>query len=80
MRRLVPSNSVFVQIRGFFLGNKILTATEQILSDIAYHKIEIYRAPQYEKEDDETIAENEEIEVCFPVFLRSHHCKADALS
>jgi septin 7 len=39
---------------------------EQILADIAYHKIQIYRAPQYEKEDEETIAENLEIERKIP--------------
>jgi septin 7 len=35
--------------------------TPQILSDIAYHKIQIFQAPTYENEDDETIAETEEI-------------------
>lgn len=33
----------------------------RILSDLAHHRIEIYQAPQYENEDEETLAENEEI-------------------
>lgn len=33
------------------------------MSDIAFHKIRIYEAPRYDKEDEETIAENEEIMV-----------------
>ncbi|GAA5881951.1 hypothetical protein JCM3774_002085 [Rhodotorula dairenensis] len=33
----------------------------RILSDLAHHRIEIYQAPQYEMEDEETLAENEEI-------------------
>ncbi|POY73505.1 hypothetical protein BMF94_3442, partial [Rhodotorula taiwanensis] len=35
----------------------------RILSDLAHHRIEIYQAPQYENEDEETLAENEEIVV-----------------
>ena len=35
----------------------------RILSDLAHHRIEIYQAPQYEMEDEETLAENEEIVV-----------------
>jgi len=34
---------------------------ERILRDLDYHGIKIYKAPQYDKEDEETIAENEEI-------------------
>ncbi|CAO3656628.1 unnamed protein product [Mucor fragilis] len=34
---------------------------ERILADIAYHKIQIYQAPVYEYDDQETIAENREI-------------------
>ncbi|RCH84449.1 hypothetical protein CU098_007847, partial [Rhizopus stolonifer] len=34
---------------------------ERILADIAYHKIQIYQAPVYEYDDQETIAENKEI-------------------
>jgi len=33
----------------------------QVLSDIAYHNIQIFQAPTYENEDEETIAEAEEI-------------------
>ncbi|TNY23970.1 Septin-domain-containing protein [Rhodotorula diobovata] len=33
----------------------------RILSDLAHHRIDIYQAPQYDLEDEETIAENEEI-------------------
>ncbi|GAA6022690.1 hypothetical protein JCM8202_002737 [Rhodotorula sphaerocarpa] len=33
----------------------------RILNDLAHHRIEIYQAPQYEMEDEETLAENEEI-------------------
>ena len=35
----------------------------QVLSDIAHHNIQIFQAPSYENEDEETIAENEEIAV-----------------
>ncbi|CAG8483570.1 3476_t:CDS:10 [Dentiscutata erythropus] len=34
---------------------------QRILDDIAYHKIQIYQAPQYEYDDQETLAENREI-------------------
>ncbi|CAI2170604.1 3714_t:CDS:10 [Funneliformis geosporum] len=34
---------------------------QRILDDIAYHKIQIYQAPQYEYDDQETVAENREI-------------------
>ena len=36
---------------------------ERILRDLEYHGVDIYRAPQYDNEDEETIAENEEIMV-----------------
>ncbi|KAH8928489.1 Septin-domain-containing protein [Atractiella rhizophila] len=36
----------------------------RILSDIAFHNIQIYQAPKYENEDEETIAEHEEIIGC----------------
>ena len=35
----------------------------RILSDLAHHRIDIYQAPQYDHEDEETLAENEEIVV-----------------
>ena len=34
---------------------------KRILADINHHKIEIYQAPAYEYDDQETIAENREI-------------------
>lgn len=34
---------------------------QRILADIAHHNIEIFYAPVYDNEDDETLAENEEI-------------------
>lgn len=34
---------------------------KQILDDIDYHRIRIFRPPVYENEDEETAAENEEI-------------------
>lgn len=33
----------------------------QILNDIHHHRIQIFQPPLYENEDEETIAENEEI-------------------
>lgn len=41
--------------------DEILAFKQRILSDIAFHNIHIYEAPRYEKEDEETLAENEEI-------------------
>jgi len=38
----------------------------RILNDIAFHGIQIYQAPKYENEDEETIAENEEIMAKIP--------------
>ncbi|KAL1915594.1 uncharacterized protein VTP21DRAFT_6718 [Calcarisporiella thermophila] len=40
---------------------EIAVFKERILADIAYHKINIYRAPVYEYDDDETVSENQEI-------------------
>lgn len=34
---------------------------QRILSDIAHHQIQIFHAPVYDNEDEETVAENEEI-------------------
>lgn len=39
---------------------------KRILADIAYHKIQIFQAPQYEYDDPETIAENREIMAKIP--------------
>lgn len=40
----------------------------QILADIAHNGIEIFQAPTYDNEDEETLAENEEITVRSPSF------------
>lgn len=40
---------------------EIISFKQRILADIAFHNIRIYEAPRYEKEDEETVAENEEI-------------------
>ncbi|CAE7052779.1 unnamed protein product, partial [Rhizoctonia solani] len=40
---------------------EILQFKQRILSDIAHHQIRIFQAPVYENEDEETVAENEEI-------------------
>lgn len=40
---------------------EIVNFKQRILSDIAHHNIEIFQAPVYENEDEETLAENEEI-------------------
>src|SRR6201994_3484436 len=39
----------------------LLTHVHQILSDIAHHSIQIFEGPRYELDDEETIAENNEI-------------------
>ncbi|KAF8632565.1 hypothetical protein AX15_001775 [Amanita polypyramis BW_CC] len=40
---------------------EIIAFKERILSDIAYHNIHIFQAPTYDNEDEETLAEAEEI-------------------
>ncbi|CAE6525325.1 unnamed protein product [Rhizoctonia solani] len=40
---------------------EIIQFKQRILNDIAHHQIRIFQAPVYENEDEETIAENEEI-------------------
>ncbi|KAL9715852.1 Cell division control protein 3 [Leucoagaricus gongylophorus] len=40
---------------------EVLQFKQRVLSDIAYHNIQIFQAPTYENEDEETIAEAEEI-------------------
>jgi septin 7 len=47
---------------------EIDTSLSQILSDIAHHNIHIFQAPAYENEDEEVIAENEEIAVIIALF------------
>ncbi|KAF9514811.1 hypothetical protein BS47DRAFT_1342563 [Hydnum rufescens UP504] len=41
--------------------DEIVAFKERVLSDIAHHNIRIFQAPIYDNEDEETIAENEEI-------------------
>ncbi|GAA5827087.1 hypothetical protein JCM3770_006688 [Rhodotorula araucariae] len=41
--------------------DEVVQFKARILSDLAHHRIDIYHAPQYDLEDDETLAENEEI-------------------
>ncbi|KAL7410003.1 putative cell division control protein CDC3 [Mrakia frigida] len=41
--------------------DEIKAFKSRILSDIAFHQIQIFQAPLYDNEDEETIAENEEI-------------------
>ncbi|GAA5845211.1 hypothetical protein JCM11251_003714 [Rhodosporidiobolus azoricus] len=41
--------------------DEVVQFKARVLSDIAHHRIEIYQAPRYELEDEETVAENEEI-------------------
>lgn len=41
----------------------LLYVVLQVLNDIAHHNIQIFQAPIYDNEDEETIAENEEIAV-----------------
>lgn len=43
--------------------NILMLFPHKILSDIAYHKIHIFEAPTYENEDEEALAEQEEIAV-----------------
>lgn len=51
--------------------DEVVQFKARILSDLAHHRIEIYQAPQYELEDEETLAENEEIVVSQLVASRS---------
>lgn len=51
------------RVRSFFsggVGHAPLTCL-QILADIKYHKVQIFEGPRYELDDEETIAENNEI-------------------
>ncbi|BGP37200.1 Cell division control protein 3 [Rhodotorula kratochvilovae] len=41
--------------------DEVVQFKARILSDLAHHRIDIYHAPQYDLEDEETLAENEEI-------------------
>jgi len=48
----------------------------RILSDLAHHRIDIYQAPQYDHEDEETLAENEEIVVRPSLSLSLSDCSS----
>ncbi|KAI8369097.1 Septin-domain-containing protein [Choanephora cucurbitarum] len=63
MRRLhTRVNLIPVVAKADTLTEEEVAAFKQrILADIAYHKIQIYQAPVYEYDDQETIAENREI-------------------
>lgn len=52
--------------------DEVLQFKARILSDIAHHHIDIYQAPQYEQEDEETLAENEEIIVSLSNLLKEN--------
>lgn len=41
--------------------DEVLQFKARILADISHHEITIYSAPVYDKEDEETLIENEEI-------------------
>ncbi|BGP45290.1 Cell division control protein 3 [Rhodotorula kratochvilovae] len=41
--------------------DEVVQFKARILSDLAHHRVDIYHAPQYDLEDEETLAENEEI-------------------
>jgi len=68
MKRLAPRvNLIPVIAKSDTLTDEEITSFKQsILDDIAFHKIEIYQPPQFEFDDDETIAENKEIRSKIP--------------
>lgn len=45
------------------IDEEIALFKARVLSDIAHHQIEIFHAPVYDNEDEETMAENDEIVV-----------------
>ncbi|KIM29142.1 hypothetical protein M408DRAFT_47559, partial [Serendipita vermifera MAFF 305830] len=45
---------------------EIIKFKQRILNDIAHHQIQIFQAPIYDNDDEETIAENEEIAAKMP--------------
>jgi septin 7 len=48
---------------------RLIMCFEQILNDIEHHRIQIFQPPVYDNEDEETIAENDEILVCYLLSL-----------
>jgi septin 7 len=60
MMKSFNSSNVFV-MTSFYFHLSLYLCSLQVLSDIAYHNIQIFQAPTYENEDEETIAEAEEI-------------------
>lgn len=65
MRRLCQKvNLIPVIAKSDTMTDEEITLFKQrILADIAHHQIEIFNAPVYEGEDEETLLENEEIAV-----------------
>lgn len=45
---------------------EIIKFKQRVLNDIAHHQIQIFQAPIYDNDDEETIAENEEIAAKIP--------------
>lgn len=43
------------------LASRLILELPQILTDINHHQIQIFEGPRYELDDDETVAENQEI-------------------
>ena len=56
---------------------EIVAFKQRILADIAHHQIEIYRAPVYDNEDEETVTENEEIERKIPFAVVGSNAEVD---
>ena len=57
---------------------EIVSFKQRISADIAHHQIEIYHAPVYENEDEETVAENEEIVRKIPFAVVGANTEVDA--
>ncbi|CAD6901040.1 unnamed protein product [Tilletia controversa] len=56
---------------------EIVQFKQRVLADIAHHNIEIYHAPVYNNEDEETIAENEAIVGKIPFAIVGAHQEID---
>jgi len=80
MRRLhTKVNLIPVIAKSDTLTDEEITKFKQrVLSDIAQHNIQIFQAPTYENEDEETIAENEEIasKIPFAIVGSDHEVQA----
>jgi hypothetical protein len=71
MRRSSSSSNVYVMLPAYIY---VHSRGAQILNDITHHEIRIFQAPVYENEDEETIAENEEIAVRFYFYTTVVYC------